>query len=82
MATTLTLKIRFSAEKCNGKSEYGEAIQLGQYVLVERQERGQMVELAIKPLSMPFRGITLCLRVASIAATRVDHGILSNWFKV
>ena len=35
-----------------------------------------MVELAIKPLSMPFWGITLRLRVAAVAASRVDHSIL------
>ena len=50
----LTLKVSFCPKECNGQPEYGETIQLRQYVLLEWQERSQMVELAIKPLPMPF----------------------------
>lgn len=69
----LTLEVALRPEVRDGQPEYGELVELGEHVLVERQQAGQCVQLGVESLAVTLArvglGLLLLLRRHTDAET-------------
>lgn len=64
-----TLKIALRPKVADAESEDAESVQLAEDILLEREQRGQSVQLGVQSLPMSLAGIRFC------------HPILLRWFQ-
>ena len=58
-SVALTLKVRLYAQIADRKPQDGELVELGENTRLERQQAGQILELAVQPLAVTLARIRL-----------------------